>query len=126
MMDGDIHAFVSHLLQSAPGAPNSVQLELNADDGAVGVFEALLTIMTEILKEWYVPPIHLGRVNERDYQRLKQYFASFGIRFRLDVEDEPTIVRIDNREYERKSQLQDMTFKMMVDGKLYTARFAFL
>jgi hypothetical protein len=122
----DLHTFVSQLLQHPPGAPKSVHLEFDTEDGPVGLFEALLTIMTDILKAWYVPPIHLGRVNEKDYARLKQYFASFGIRFRLDAEDEPTVVRIDNREYERKSRLQDMTFKMMTGGKLYTVRFDFL
>jgi hypothetical protein len=63
-------------------------------------------------------------VSEADMERLEAYFSSFGVRLLVDSEPEPRVVRIDNKAYENKQNLQDMTFQMTSGRKLYTVRFA--
>lgn len=121
-MSAEIQSFIQTLLATPPAAPNSLQLEVETEDAA-GLFEVLLMIMTGIMKAWYPPPIHIGMIAHEDVARLVAYFASFGIRFELDVRDEPRVYRIDNRAYEHKSRLEDMHFQMVSQGKLYTVRF---
>lgn len=119
----DLNSFVNQLLVTPPGPPNSIRWNITTDDGDVGLFEALLTVMTTMMRTWYAPPIDLGRVIERDVVRLKQYFASFGVQFMLDIAEEPRVLRINNREYEYKTNLRDMKFQLVSGGKLFTVRF---
>jgi hypothetical protein len=121
----DIESFIRTLLADDPRPPKSLQLEIDTDGDAAGLFEALLTIFITILKRWYLPPINLSTVSENDMERLDKYFRSFGIRLHVDSEPEPRVVRIDNKAYENKQDLRDMTFQMTSGGKLYTVHFSF-
>jgi hypothetical protein len=120
-----LESFIESLLATEPGTPNSVQLEVDTDGDPQALFEVMLTIMTSILKKWYEPPITIGRVSERDLVRLVAYFASFGIRFKLEVEDLPRVVRINNRQYLQQSRLEAMKFQMSDAQKLYTVQFEY-
>ena len=123
-MSDDVSTFVSGLLSVPPGSRRSVQLDLDAED-AQGIFEFFLTVMTEIMKKWYTPPISVEKITEADLERIVAYFASFGIRFTMDVIDTPRVLQINNREYLQKSRLEDMRFQMASrDSKLYTVRFS--
>jgi hypothetical protein len=122
----DIQAFVDRLLSKAPGARNSIQLEVDTEGDIVGLFEVLLTIMTGILKAWYPPPISFSKLTEKDQDLLRDYFASFGIRFQLIAEDIPHVLRINNRAYETKRRLEDMQFQMTAEDTLFTIKFSFL
>ena len=121
-MSSEIHAFTRTLLAAPPAAPNSLQLEVETEDAA-GLFEVLLIIMTDILKAWYPPPIHIANIAHEDVGRLVAYFASFGIQFELDVREEPRVYRINNRAYEHQTRLEDMHFQMASKGQMYTVRF---
>jgi hypothetical protein len=123
--DLDIDRFVERLLASPPGSPHSITLELDVEGDAAALFEALLTIMTTILRKWYAPPINLARISESDMERLLAYFASFGIALSIDAEEIPHVLRINNRAYETKANLDEMTFQMTGQDKLYTVRFGF-
>jgi hypothetical protein len=123
--DLDIDRFVERLLANPPGKPHSITLELDVEGDAVALFEALLTIMTTILRMWYAPPINLARISESDMERLLAYFASFGIALNIETQDLPRVIRINNRAYETKSRLQDMTFQMTNQNTLYTVSFGF-
>ena len=120
-----VEGFIESLVATEPGTPNSVQLEVDTDGDPQALFEVMLTIMTGILKKWYEPPITIGRVSERDLVRLVAYFASFGIRFKLEVEDLPRVVRINNRQYLQQSRLEAMKFQMSDSQKLYTVQFEY-
>ena len=122
MSSGTLQGFVRELLRTPPGAPNSVQLELDAGD-TKGMFEALLIIMTEILKAWYPPPISIGSISAEHLVRMISYYASFGMRFDLQEEEIPAVLRINNRMYLQESRLETMKFQMSHAGKLYTVRF---
>ncbi len=122
MSSGTLQGFVRQLLCTPPGAPNSVQLELDTED-TKGMFEALLIIMTEMLKAWYSPPISIGSISAEHLVRLIAYYASFGIRFDLQEEEIPAVLRINNRMYLQESRLEAMKFQMSHAGKLYTVRF---
>ena len=117
-----VSEFVEKLLLTEPGAPHSVQLEIDTDGDIQALFEVLLTVMTDILKHWYSPPITIGVISTEHVARLIGYFASFGIQFTLDVDEQVTA--INNREYLQKSRLDEMRFQMSHQGKLYTARFS--
>ena len=120
----DVHSFVDQLLSASPLPRGSVQLDLDAED-AQGIFEFMLTVMTEIMKKWYTPPIHMEKVNDKDLERLKDYFASFSMRLHMDVEEQPRVLQINNREYLQKSRLEEMKFQMASrDSMLYTVRFS--
>ena len=123
----DIQRFVERLLSNGePGPRHSITLEIDVGGDSVALFEVLITIMTSILRRWYAPPISLGRVSEKDMERLLAYFASFGIRMDVALEESPRVVRINNKAYETKEHLEDMTFQMMGGNTLYTVRFGFL
>jgi hypothetical protein len=126
MDNQNIAAFVRKLLANPPGAPHSIQLEVDVDGDIAGLFEVLLMIMTAMLKSWYEPPIRLTRIREEDMTRLVRYFASFGMLIDVKTEDVPLVLRINNKAYETKSQLEDMTYQMTADDMLVTVRFGFL
>lgn len=119
----EITGFVTRLLETEPGAPNSVQLVVDTDGDTQAMFEVQLLIMTEILKKWYQPPIKISSIQECDLGKLIAYFASFGIVFELTVAPIPAVFRLNNREYLQKSRLEDMKFQMTDNDQLYTVRF---
>lgn len=123
-MSDEIKDFVKELLKKAPGKPHSVHFEIDTDGDIQGLFEVMLIVMTEILKTWYPPPITIAAISEEDLIRMTQYFASFGIQFRLDIEEIRVAARVNNREYLQKSRLEDMRFRVVHSDKLYTARFS--
>jgi hypothetical protein len=122
----DIQAFVTRLLSQPPGVPDSVQLEVDTAGDVVGFYEVLLTIMIEILKSWYTPPINISRLSPTDLAKITAYYASFGIRFNLTEEPVPRVLRINNKEYETKQRLEDMKFRMTSGETLYTVQFQVL
>ena len=122
----DIRAFVDRLLSGQPGPRNSIQMEVDTDGDIVGLFEVFLTIMTSLLKTWYPAPISFSRVEDTDWDKIRDYFASFGVRFHLFREEIPQVLRIDNRAYETKQQLEEMKFQMTAEDTLFTVRFTFL
>jgi hypothetical protein len=122
MSSGTIQAFVRELLRTPPGPPNSVQLEMDTED-VHGMFEAMLIIMTEILKSWYPPPISIGAISPENLVRLIGYYASFGIKFDLQADEVPPVLRVDNKSYLRESRLEAMKFQMSHGAYLYTVRF---
>ncbi len=119
----DIQAFVHRLLSQPPGAPDSVQLEVDTGGDVAAFYEVLLTVMIEILKSWYTPPINISRLSPADLVKITAYFASFGVRFNLTEEPVPRVLRINNKEYETKQRLEDMKFQMTSGDTLYTVRF---
>lgn len=123
-MSSEIVRFVAKLLSQPPGSPNSIQLEIDTDGDVHGLFEVLLMIMTEILKKWYPPPITIGQISSDNQVRLIEYFASFGIKFQLNVEPELQARVVSNREYLKQSRLEQMTFQMSHEQKRYTVRFS--
>jgi len=122
-MSDTVDAFVDKLLQTSAGAPYSVQLEIDTED-THGLFEVLLLIMTQILKKWYPPPITIGLVSDEDFLRLTEYFASFGMKIKLDVREVPRVLRLNNRDYLEQSRLEEMKFQMVHVDKLYTVNFS--
>lgn len=122
MSSGTLQGFVRELLRTPPGAPQSIQLELDTAD-VHGMFEALLIIMTEILKSWYPPPISIGSISADNLVRLISYYASFGIRFDLHEEEIPRVLRINNKMYLQESRLEAMKFQMSHGSKVYTVQF---
>jgi hypothetical protein len=122
---GSIQGFVRELLRTPPGPQHSVQLELDAGD-THGMFEAMLLIMTEILKSWYPPPISIGTISPEHLTRLIGYYASFGIKFDLQVDEVPPVLRINNKMYLNESRLEAMKFQMSHGSNLYTVRFTSL
>jgi hypothetical protein len=122
----EIQAFVDRLLSGPPGPRNSIQMEVDTDGDIVGLFEVFLTIMTSLLKAWYPTPISFSRVRDNDWDKLREYFASFGIRFHLSKEEIPQVLRINNRAYETKQQLEEMQFQLTAEDTLFTVRFSFL
>ena len=120
----EVKELVTSLLRDGPGAPHSVQLEIDTDGDIHAFFEVLLMIMTELLKAWYEPPITLGVISEKHLDLLKGYFASFGIKFHLEVDEEPRIIAIRNRDYLQKSRLDQMKFQTTTNGNLYTVWFS--
>ncbi len=119
----DIESFIYTLLADEPRPPKSLRLEIDTDGDPAAMFEALLTIFIGVLKRWYTPPINLTSVSEANLEKLTAYFSSFGVNLIVESEPEPRVVRIDNKAYENKRNLGDMTFQMTSGGNLYTVRF---
>jgi hypothetical protein len=125
-MSSEILTFVNKLLETPPGKPHSIQLEIDTDGDIPAFFEVLLMIMTEVLKRWYAPPISISKISDEDLIRLVGYFASFGIDFKLAVEPEPRVLAIRNRTYIQQSRLEEMKFQVAHNARLYTVRFSTL
>ncbi len=122
-MSDNISQFVTALTAEAPGRPYSVQLEVDTDGDLHALYEVLLMTMTEILKKWYAPPITISRVSPANLERLQAYFASFGFKLNLEIAETPRVLHINNRDYLRKSRLEDMKFSVADEGQLYTVHF---
>jgi hypothetical protein len=123
-MSSEISNFVTSLLASPPSAPHSVQLEVDTDGDVCALFEVLLLTMTDMLKRWYEPPITIGRISDEKHALLIDYFASFGIRFQMETCDNPSVLRINNREYLQQSRLEQMKFQISYENTLSTVRFS--
>jgi len=122
----EIVEFVAELLKKPPGPPNSVQFEIDTDGDVQALFEVLLITMTEILKSWYPPPITIALISDEDVARIKAYFASFSLKFNFNVEELVGELRINNKMYLQQSKLEDMHFRVVGSGKIYTVRFSSL
>jgi hypothetical protein len=122
----DVQTFLAHLLSTPPKSPHSVDLEVDVDGDPAALFEVLLTLFIGILKKRYPPPIDISIISEQHIQECSDYFASFGIALNITIEPVPRVLRIDNKEYENKTDLRDMQFKMTGGPNLYTLRFGFL
>ncbi len=122
----DVQTFLTHLVSSPPKPPHSVELEVDVDGDPVALFEVLLTLFIGILKKRYPPPINISAISEQHIQECSDYFASFGIALGITVEPMPRVLHINNKEYERKSDLKDMRFQMTGGSNLYTLQFRFL
>jgi hypothetical protein len=120
----DPGSFARDLITRPSGAPHSVQLEIDTGGDQQAMFEVLLIIMTEMMKQWYAPPISIGTVQEADIARLTAYYASFGIKFKLDIVNAPATLSIRNRDYIQQSRLENMKFQVAHASKLYTVRFS--
>ena len=125
-MSSDVTRFVNSLLETEPGPARSIRLEVDTGGDVHALFEFLLMTMTEMLKRWYQPPITIGRITPEHLAKLIGYFGSFGYQFSLEIEENPRIVAIRNRDYLQQSRLSDMKFQMSHEGQLYTARFSIL
>lgn len=125
-MNADISRFVSRLLEDNPSLPNSIELDIDTEGDECGLFEALLLIMTDMLKRWYTPPITIGRITPTDADRLSAYFASFGYYFVLTAEELPRVAAINNRMYLNQTKLEHMKFQVAHEDKLYTVRFSIM
>lgn len=121
-----IHEFTAELLKDEPKNANSVSLYIDTDGDNSALFEVLLTIMTDILKYWYQPPISIQRISQENTIKLVAYFASFG--YVIDITSKNILQdlkrpRIDNKRYEHETELINMKFQMIENGILYTVKF---
>ncbi len=119
----DVQSFIRTLLSTEPKPPHSIQLEIDTDGDPAGLFEVLLTVMIGVLGNWYTSPINLATISAEHTQKLFDYFASFGVQIEIDVRDPPSMLRIDNKSYINKQNLEEMTFQMVCDSKLFTVRY---
>jgi hypothetical protein len=119
-----VEDFARELFNEPPKARGSVDLSIDISEPSE-FFEVCLIIMTEGMKKWYGPRINIADVSASDMVRLQEYFLSFGLLLVLDTVDEPDIYMIDNKAYVTKTRLQDMTFSVAANKKLYTVRFLF-
>jgi hypothetical protein len=122
-MSSEITDFVRRLLETSPGEANSVQLVVDTDGDTCALFEVLLLCMTEMLKQWYPPPITISHISANNLLRMIHYFASFGYEFRFVSVQNPRLLRINNRDYLQKSRLEDMKFQVSDGGMLYSVSF---
>ena len=121
-MSSEVTQFVDSLMATKPGAPHSIQLEMDTDEDICAAFEIMLLIMTDILKRWFSPPILISRISDEKHALLIDYFASFGIGFHLDAQESGGY--INNREYLQQSRLDQMKFQLSHENKVYTVRFS--
>lgn len=125
-MSMDVQSFLQRLITTSPKSAHSVELEVDVGGDPVALFEVFLTLFIGILKKNYTPPIDLSRIAEGHIVECAEYFASFGIQLNITIEQTPLVVHINNKEYESKSRLQDMEFRMTGGDKLYRLQFDFL
>lgn len=122
----DVETFLQRLIATQPKPAHSVDLEVDVEGDPVALFEVFLTLFIGILKKNYRPPINMSQITKAHIVECTDYFASFGVRMMIVIEDEPLVVHIDNKEYETKTDLKDMRFRMTGGGKLYSLYFGFL
>jgi hypothetical protein len=115
--------FFELILRSDPKPPRSIQLEIDTED-AQGMFEFFLMFMTHALATWYGKPVDLSKVTEAKLLELVQYYASFGVRFKLVSEKEPDMYMLDNKKYLEEKRLDKMCFQAATGGKLWTISFS--
>jgi len=119
-----VEDFARELFNEPPKPQGTVDLSIDISEPSE-FFEVCLIIMTEGMKKWYGQRINIADVSAKDMVRLQEYFLSFGLLLVLDIADEPDIYMIDNKAYITKTRLQDMTFSVAANQKIYTVRFTF-
>jgi hypothetical protein len=116
--------FCDSLFGSSPRPQGEIDLSIDIEKPS-DYFEVLLLIMTNGMKRWYGPRINIGDISAEHIERLQEYFLSFGMLLKVDIEAEPDVYMIDNKMYLQKTRLDEMMFVVANARKLYKVHFAF-
>jgi hypothetical protein len=119
-----VESFARQLFKNDPKAPGSLSLDIDVDTQSE-LYEVLLIILTFGMKQWYGDRINISDVSAEHMLLLQQYFVSFGVVLHIDKTDEPTVYAIDNKEYLKKANLEQMKFMVAAHGSLFTVWFSF-
>ena len=123
-----VKQFTDELFSVEPRNPGSVNLDFDVESPSE-LFEVLLLITTNGLKLWHGDDdskVDISYISEETIVKLQKHFMSFNIAFNIDIKDEPGVYMIDNKSFMDCSKLEDMTFTIASNKKLYIIHFGFL
>ena len=121
--------FVKQVFLEDPKPPHSINIQLDTDDaGAESAAEFLVIVFTKAMAglwgEGTDQMLHLGSIQPAHLELMERYFASFGFRIFLDVEENQP--KTPTRFVKCGEQLCDVVLHKWAEGKLYRLFFDFL
>ena len=124
-----IMQFVEQVFSQPPKPPHSFNIQLDTDGtGSETAAEFLVIVFTKAMAglwgEGSGQQMHLGSVQPAHLELMEKYFASFGFRIYLDIEEDQPFE--PPRFITCGPQLRDVVLHKWADGKLYRLFFDFL
>tara|TARA_B100001013_G_C24254977_1_gene302573 strand:+ start:71 stop:457 length:387 start_codon:yes stop_codon:yes gene_type:complete len=120
----DVIQISQKIFSNSPKNPFTYQLVFDTDLKIC--YQSLLTMFTYGMKMLYgnsIGKVNLLELQERDINRMKQYFHSFGINIFYEIQDISDYIPISNH---NKQNLSDFKFLLKVENNIYTIYFDFL
>ncbi len=124
----DILEITRTIVSQPPKEPNSIQLDFSDAEQNVTskeLFETLLMMFTEAMKILYGDlngKVNLANVTHEDFNKINEYFHSFG--FNVDYNIRP-LNDIEQPDYREKKELKDHYMRLRSNNMLYLISFDF-
>jgi len=94
--EGCLDDFIDSLVSARPQEPRSIQLEIMTEEGNTeNAFKILVEIFTKVMRYLYGDSnnvVNLDELEKEDFERVEQYFASFGYSLFVDKVTEEEII----------------------------------
>ena len=124
----DILEITRTIFSKPPKDPNSIQLDfsnMEHDLSSKELFETLLMMFTEGMKMLYGDSngkVNLGNVTYNNFNKINEYFHSFG--FNVDYNIRP-LNTIEQPDYSEKKELKDHYMRLRSNNMMYIISFDF-
>ena len=127
---GSLDDFIDQLVSSPPQNPHSFQLEIDHEDYE-GSFQVLVEIFTKSMKYLFSDAfgkVNLDELTEAEYQKISDYFNSFGYRVFLEkiVDTETTEYGATEKKPINEHELKAQCLKIKTDEALFVIYFDIL
>jgi len=115
------------IISEPPKAANSIQLEFSDIENNITskeLFELLLMMFTESMKVLYGENgrVELSKISRNNFNRINEYFNSFGFTINYEILPENDTTKID---YVEKKELKDYYMRLKSNNLLYIISFDF-
>lgn len=115
------------IISKPPKPANSIQLEFSDIENNITskeLFELLLMMFTEAMKVLYGENgrVELSKISRNNFNRINEYFNSFGFTINYEILPENDTTKID---YVEKKELKDYYMRLKSNNLLYIISFDF-
>ena len=115
------------IISEPPKPANSIQLEFSDIENNITskeLFELLLMMFTEAMKVLYGENgrVELSKISRNNFNRINEYFNSFGFTINYEILPENDTTKID---YVEKKKLKDYYMRLKSNNLLYIISFDF-
>ena len=115
------------IISEPPKPANSIQLEFSDIENNITskeLFELLLMMFTEAMKVLYGENgrVELSKISRNNFNRINEYFNSFGFTINYEILPENDTTKID---YVEKKELKDYYMRLKSNNLLYIISFDF-
>jgi len=124
----DILEITRAIVSQPPKESNSIQLDFSDVDHDISskeLFETLLMMFTEAMKILHGDSngrVNLGNVTHEDFNKINEYFHSFGFNVNYNIRP---LNEIEQPDYKEKKELKDHYMRLRSNNIMYVISFDF-